>query len=177
MIQRKIVALMRERDIMSIAYLFEGEGCILTPKNRSVQVKVVMTDLDTLERLNVVFPAPNGIVPIKKSADPTKAHYKQDWRWQLSSKVSVETFLRAVKPYFSARRRAKCIEALHILARTKSRDGTCKKGHKLSEYQARRRCKICDQEKKASYYQRDKARREAATQAESPNAHDQANSG
>lgn len=107
----RVEAVVCEKDIAWAAGLFEGEGCIgvyTRPDGRVVlAVKVVMSDLDVLERLDKLFPSKGGI---KEKKELRKDTYKQCWCWGLYAKEDCVAFLKAVYPYLGTRRKSKADE-------------------------------------------------------------------
>ena len=82
------------------AGLFEGEGSIPKFNNAKYQyeVKIKMTDLDILERVQSLFGG--KIYPQPSSA----AHHKPIWQWCISNKAGVKDFLMKILPYLGYRR-------------------------------------------------------------------------
>lgn len=103
------------RDIETAwaAGFFEGEGCIVAHQQsrgngewRVVQLQVVTTDLDVLERFQAWAGAGNIIS--EKRREPT---HKDRWRWNLGRKDEVARILLEMLPHLGTRRSAKVQEA------------------------------------------------------------------
>lgn len=100
--------------------LFEGEGCIHIVKNgRNVNLAVVMTDLDVVER----FAAWAGCKQTLMTKRHRNENYKMQYGWKTGRATEVRRILTAMLPYLGERRSLKAVEALNILGP----DGTCKK--------------------------------------------------
>jgi len=106
---------MKKADIAWAAGLFEGEGCISEThtdrpiSRRGYQVHLGMCDEDAVNRLEYLFPSPNGL-HIRKP--PGKDTYLPQYIWSRSSKEGVAEFLEAILPFLCHRRAAKAYEAL-----------------------------------------------------------------
>ena len=102
----------RYTDIVWAAGLFEGEGCIHTPKTQpnQRQASIEMTDKDVMERfVDVVgYGKLNGPYWRKLSTKPT-------WCWKLKKKVELLRVLKMFLPHFGKRRAEKAIEAINHL--------------------------------------------------------------
>lgn len=98
----------REITIAWAAGLFDGEGSISIVGNR-VQTVIEMTDLDLLERVQKNFGG--KIYKLKTRQE----HWKQAWRWQISSTKKAVEFLEIIYPYLGVRRKHKVDEAKRIM--------------------------------------------------------------
>ena len=104
----------RYTDIVWAAGLFEGEGCIyIHPTKIYVQLIIVMTDLDVMERyVDVVGHGNlNGPFWSNKSTKPY-------WRTTVSKSSEVQRILKMFLPHFGKRRSDKAIEAINHLHET-----------------------------------------------------------
>jgi len=93
-------------DLAWFAGIFEGEGWIyVNPRrNNSVEIGVEMTDADTVQRINAIFPGNTGT----RQRLPDKRLY----RWRRSARPAVVEVLQAISPWLSARRLAKAQEVI-----------------------------------------------------------------
>lgn len=101
-------------DEISAAYcaaLFEGEGTISIRGNR-VDIRLGMTDPDVVEKFRDLIGG--GIIYTQRSAS-FKPHHKTKYTWVLAPRPDVERVLRALLPWFGARRSARAHEALRVI--------------------------------------------------------------
>lgn len=95
-----------------VAGLFEGEGTIVirgTDRRRSARVAVGSTDVDVVERLQV-------LVGGKLNGPYLRGLNKPIWHWRIDKQADVEEFLLLMRPHLGARRGAKADEALAVIA-------------------------------------------------------------
>lgn len=98
------------------AGLFEGEGCISVPRSVHtsapyVQLQVISTDLDVLERFAGIVKAGNVRLQVEQ-----KGNHKAQYRWTMARRNEVARILREFRPWLGERRGARCDEALAWLA-------------------------------------------------------------
>ena len=95
------------------AGIFEGEGCIRTFDftNYSYEVKIKMTDLDVLQKMQDIF---GGSICTTKKYKP---HHKDSWIWRITGKTRVRKFLELCMPYFGFRRSYHAQNLLDIIDR------------------------------------------------------------
>ena len=93
------------------AGLFEGEGCIKTNKsaNASYQLKVKMTDLDVLEKIQAVFNCGSIRPDNWYSKYP---QYKPQWVWSVCNRRDVRMILNHMLPHFGTRRAHRALDVL-----------------------------------------------------------------
>lgn len=91
-----------------LAGIIEGEGCIsVGPK--IVRITVNMTDRDVIERIDQLYPSPNGI---REFADP---RYKTKYIWRVGQGEVVREILTLTLPWLGVRRSERAREALAFL--------------------------------------------------------------
>ena len=139
----------RRIDVAWASGLFEGEGCIsivVKPERHKtrVQLKVCMTDQDTMERLAGVFPGG------KMNTFPSHLKYgnKPVWTWTLSKRNLILSVLADLLPFLGKRRTAKAIEAIAILHEKNQAERFCKRGHEKALHTkvyntGYKECKLC----------------------------------
>lgn len=93
---------LKDTNIAWFAGIFEGEGCIHRPDKRHkiVHLSLRMTDRDTVEKVNALFPMPNGI----HSRTQTGKGYKLLWEWSCAKGDTIVNILNLILPYLSERR-------------------------------------------------------------------------
>jgi hypothetical protein len=97
-------------DIAWMAGLFEGEGTIGI-SCRSIQLRVVMTDKDIIERFHKL--AGCGKVRTADMDKPySKPHYKQQYAWYCAKREDTTRLLMDMLPYFGERRAKKALDVL-----------------------------------------------------------------
>lgn len=92
-------------QIAWFAGLFEGEGCIHRPDTRHkvVHISMRMTDRDTIEKVNTLFPMPNGI----HSRPQTGRGSQVLWEWSCAKGDTIIAILQLILPYLGQRRTEK----------------------------------------------------------------------
>ena len=112
--QRQNLAAIGQRytDIVWAAGLFEGEGCIHTPKTKPKQRKISIgsTDKDVLDRFVSVV-GYGYIGNAKFGSNSIKPFYE----WQLEKRIEVLRILKMFLPHLGKRRSEKAIEAINHL--------------------------------------------------------------
>lgn len=88
-----------------VAGIIEGEGCFTVKRGRPV-VKVEMTDLDVIERLQALTGVGTICAPTKR-----KDHWSQSYSWQVQNHDDAERLMKSLLPHMS-KRRAERIRAL-----------------------------------------------------------------
>ena len=142
------------------AGLFEGEGWIHIPSNRSnrrlVNIGLGMTDRDIVSR----FARWAKCGQIYKYVRPYP--YKTMWRWSNIRYEDNQRVLRLLLPFFGSRRTAKAKQALKIKLlhpHRKRGSNKCLKGHLLKGFNAMKRhglnyitCRICQRALQRALY-------------------------
>lgn len=97
------------------AGLFDGEGCISLPSGKArVVVSIQMTDFDLLERMRDGFGG--KIYSVAKRKD----HWKESWKWQISTTKDSVEFLDRIYPWLGVRRKARVEEARRIARKNRA---------------------------------------------------------
>lgn len=101
---------LNEFEIGWIAGLLEGEGTFVVsfdPRRKgtyNVKIQVEMTDKDTIEKLNSIYPG-----RVWESNYPSKykrfPNAKPSWRWAISSKDKTKELATIIYPHMSSRRK------------------------------------------------------------------------
>lgn len=99
-----------EVDLAWFCGLFEGEGSFHIARGKAKGLQITMTDLDVLEKVQKIF----GGALSAASRVNGKEHWKDAWRWSLSSEPSY-VLIQQMVPYLGARRRARAEETLALL--------------------------------------------------------------
>lgn len=99
-----------QAELVWSAGLFEGEGCIQVRADGYVILRVAMTDLDALERLQTAVGGGQILGP-----DVPKPGHKPKWAWTLAKQAEVAALLELWLPWLCARRLEKATEALSVL--------------------------------------------------------------
>lgn len=115
-----------EVDLAWFCGLFEGEGSFHIARGKAKGLQISMTDLDVLEKVHRLF---GGTLSAASRRDG-KEHWKDAWRWSLSSEPSY-ALIQQMLPYLGSRRRARAEETLDLLKvdlerRAKKRDEVSK---------------------------------------------------
>lgn len=166
---------MKTTDIAWFAGLFEGEGCIYTPKGRhGVAIAIKMTDRDVIKRVHSMFPNGNfHEVPQKQ------AHHKMQYEWRTGKSKEIVRILNLILPHLGERRTAKALELIAYIE-TMPGKGTfnaekthCPYGHKYTPKNTKiiikpdgkkaRVCRICLNEYRKSWREEKKANGETAS--------------
>lgn len=112
--------LMERDDIIWMAGLFEGEGCIYFDKQRQSGVTLIltMTDEDVVQRFYEATGRLGKVrmAPGKRLTKVDGLPMKQAWRWEAHHKLDVARLLCAMAPLFGERRCVKAMEAAERLA-------------------------------------------------------------
>lgn len=99
-------------DLGWVVGILEGEGCFTwchpAPGRTYPQIAVAMSDEDTIFRLALILGT-----KYHKRPEP-RDNRKQCWRVQITGRKAVE-LMRQVRPYMSARRKARIDELLASL--------------------------------------------------------------
>ena len=144
--------LMKDTDKAWLAGLFEGEGCITTGSN-CVQIKIVMTDKDVIEKVDILFPSSSGVKQFKNTEGLGN---KKLYIWRITKGDYVKKFINIILPWLGKRRKEKALWALEYLS---TRPGVgnyyknkthCPKGHPyygdnlyINPSSGGRSCRIC----------------------------------
>lgn len=105
-------------DAAWFAGLFEGEGNIQNAKgSNGVVLRINMTDLDILERVQKVTDAGNIYGPFKNGDKGVKPI----WHWAIQYSPDVVRLLQIMRPFFGERRGQRADEALSRLAQVQQR--------------------------------------------------------
>lgn len=89
--------------------LFEGEGCIATPKTYPFGLVIDSTDLDTLQKAHAAIGGLGSIV-----GPYMREERKPIYKWIANKQRDASSILMTVYPLLSERRREKATEALSI---------------------------------------------------------------
>ena len=100
---------MGETNVAWLSGLFEGEGCINQDKRKKAtwRLRVVMTDLDVIQRLQAITGVGN-VSEITKQA----AHHKTAYQWIVYRKEHIQNLLTQMLPYLGNRRAHVALNAL-----------------------------------------------------------------
>lgn len=149
-----------DAEIAWLAGIIEGEGCIsVGPK--IVRITVGMTDRDIVERLDRLYPSPNG-VRVKETA---ARHHKTQYIWRVGRGDVVREILSLTKPWLGDRRATRAQEALEFLDARPGRAPRgvkthCKHGHLFDEANTYwnpagyRSCRACSNQSARDYVAR-----------------------
>lgn len=120
-------------DLIWLAGIFEGEGCITIRAGKTATLTVSMTDEDVV--LRVQQAAKLGTVNGPYNKGPGR---KPMWTWDLHRREHVYALLVAMYPWLGNRRKEKAREVFTIFA---SLDhglgcgpGRCRRGHDFAEH-------------------------------------------
>lgn len=155
---------MTDAEIAWLAGIFEGEGTTYTQTKNltsvhgvhsistTVRVSIVMTDLDIIERIQNLFPAPSGITTRKRGPE----YYKPQYEWRISQRDLVARFLRLILPWLGQRRTQRVSVVLAIAEDPDRGLGSghrnkthCRNGHQYDDdnttynQDGHRSCKAC----------------------------------
>lgn len=99
---------MNEIDVAWAAGVFEGEGSFNfdSRTGQSSGVRIQMTDLDVLEKMQSLFGGTIG------TAYEAKGNWKKCYYWYLGS-ISADNFVKEIYPYLMSRRKARADEWLN----------------------------------------------------------------
>jgi hypothetical protein len=102
---RALVASIPVDELAWFAGVFEGEGYIYKhPTKNTIEVGIEMTDKDTIERLNAIFP---GSVTTRH-----RLPNQRTYRWRRSDRAGVIHVMSAIGPWLGERRRLKMQEVI-----------------------------------------------------------------
>lgn len=104
-----------------LAGIFEGEGSA-GAYGRSVEAQISMTDRDVIERVQRLFPSPQGVTVRRRLS-----RHKLMYTWRLRRREDVAAFLRTILPLLAARRTK---QARVVLARAEDPGGGVGSGHR-----------------------------------------------
>lgn len=90
--------------------LFEGEGSFHISRGIAKGLQISMTDLDVLEKVQALLGGALSPATRREGKD----HWKDAWRWSLSSGPTYLLIPRMI-PHLGARRRARAEEAMRML--------------------------------------------------------------
>lgn len=101
---------MRDTDIAWLAGIIEGEGTIIIPSDKKLQVNIIvgMTDKDVVQRCHEI----TGIGTFRSSW--TKQGNKQNYKWCVYKQKDVARILLAIVPLMGERRKKRIEEAAEI---------------------------------------------------------------
>src|SRR5690349_5515236 len=90
-----------------LAGLFEGEGSFGFSHGKPKQLKIHMTDLDVLERVQEWF---GGTI---SATTKQQEHWKDSWLWQIGGSAGLE-LAKQIRPYLLGRRQQRCDEFISL---------------------------------------------------------------
>ena len=143
---------MSDIELGWLAGILEGEGSFGAyvrsdrPKSVVLQVRVVMVDVDVVERLRDVTEI--GTIRFQESRRPSE---QPTCHWSVHRKSDVLDLLTAILPLMGARRRERieaCIEMAKEVGTAAIDKTHCPRGHPLSgdnlySHRGKRYCKLC----------------------------------
>ena len=103
---------MTSTNIAWLSGLFEGEGCIHQDKRKKAtwRLRVVMTDLDIIQRLQAITGVGNVSETFKQAA-----HHKTAYQWIVYRKEHIQQLLSKMLPYLGNRRAHVALNALDTI--------------------------------------------------------------
>lgn len=99
---------MNDIELGYVAGVIEGEGYIFTKNSYSAAVAVQMTDLDVLQKLQIL----TGLGHIIET-QRQKPHHKRTWRWTAQGS-EVRRLLLDIYPHMGDRRKEKIMSVVSV---------------------------------------------------------------
>lgn len=120
----------RIQQITWFAGLFEGEGSFGFSHGKPKQLKIQMTDLDVLERVQKWF---GGSITV---ATKQQSHWKDAWSWQMGGAFGLE-LAKEIRPFLLSRRQQRCDEFISLFRTQQeyTNERAKRKSHNLVEAQ------------------------------------------
>ena len=144
-----------------LAGIYEGEGSCAITSGRAIRVEIVMTDEDTMQRVQSF----TGLGSVR-SLPPRSENHKPAWRWSIGSADAVE-FLQTIMPWLGSRRAERAQKAIENWTSNRkqstAQDTECVNGHSYEAPNKRTKygtCHMCNLEASKRY--REKKRQTTA---------------